>query len=179
MEKQEINYAEPMVIQVENNSHSVEKVVLFGSNKFSNKKNYGNKSCIVVTEINGRNDYGALLEELKTKEFGGIKGRIQKWQNIQGHITKCIYSNFGSQRHYKDFNVAIMIDAYQQQGDIVDTYNSAEDLFKINADSHLTFKMKPKSVIVLSMYAVEVRLSGKNIAPVIIKTSKPLKLKNK
>ena len=82
MENQKVNYAQPIVIKVENNSDSVEKVVLFGSNKFSNKKNFGNKSCIVITELNGRNDYVALLEELKTKEFCGVKGRIQNFNNI-------------------------------------------------------------------------------------------------
>ena len=170
--KKEINYSEPIVVQIENMSESVEKVILFGSNKYLKKKNYGNKSCIVITELNGRNDYGALLEELKTSVYSGLKSRISGYNNIhKGYITKCIHSNYGSIRTYIDINVYIMMDAYQQQSDIVDSYGANDTFFNIDENTHYKFKLKGKSKIILTIYATQVRLSGKNVAPVIIQAS--------
>ena len=170
--KKEINYSEPMVVQIENTSENIENVVLFGSNRYSKKKNYGNKKCIVITEINGRNDYGALLEELKTSDYGGVKTRITDFMNIhKGYFTKCIYSNFGSVRTYIDMNVYIMMDPYQYQSNIVDTYGANNTFFNIDANTHYKFKLKGKSKIILTIYATQVRLSGKNVAPVIIQAS--------
>jgi hypothetical protein len=87
-------------------------------------------------------------------------------------------------------NLSIARDAYQQQNDILDVTKPVT----IDGNSYITFTLLAGVTLVISMFPIEVlsgkaklnggvldnrarapRLSGKNVAPVIIQTSQSVK----
>ena len=83
-------------------------------------------------------------------------------------------------------NLSILRDAYQQQADIIDVTK----MVTIDGNTEMNFTLKANAVLTISMFPVAVvsgkaelnggvalnrarapRLSGKNVAPVIIQTS--------
>jgi hypothetical protein len=87
-------------------------------------------------------------------------------------------------------NLSIARDAYQQQSDILDVTKPVT----VDGNTYITFALAGSAVFVISMFPVEVmsskaalnggrslnmarapRLSGKNVAPVIIQTAQAVK----
>jgi hypothetical protein len=99
-----------ILIKIKNDSESIEDVVLFGSNRFSAKNNFGNNEHITITELNVRDDYGALLNELSYKNFDIENIRFFLQSNIcDGKIIKHKYKNFGSEENKSNFNLLLKI----------------------------------------------------------------------
>jgi hypothetical protein len=87
-------------------------------------------------------------------------------------------------------NLSIMRDAYQQQSDIIDVTKQVT----VDGNTYITFPLIASQTLTISMFPIEVisgkaklnggtslnsalapRLSGKNVAPVIIQTSQNVK----
>ena len=99
-------------------------------------------------------------------------------RNIQTEIFHHKYNLFRGTYKRKEFNLAICMDAYQQQANIVDIRKN----WKITRKTHLSGTIQPNSIIIITIFPIMKgsdlpRISGKNVAPVIIQTTQAIKNK--
>lgn len=169
----------PYVIKIENTSSEVKEWVLFGSNLHLLAINSGNDLQVKVENLGTTTPYNALLVEhiAQRTKIGKMRFQSTVHSNLHKHnfkIVRQLLSSgwFQESVTIKDIPLAIMMDAYQQQADILDF--TVE--FDIDRYTHITGVIEPNSVIVVSMFPIEIeqeqfkttRLSGKNVPPVII-----------
>jgi hypothetical protein len=186
--------SDPYVIQYQNTSTTADTTaVLFGYNDYFGASNYGNPASIVVTNLQG-GTYGRLIAQSNNKFF-----KIGKWRfqasgtsvSSQLAITVSINHVDANGKQYSvPLNLSIMRDAYQQQSDIIDVTKPVT----VDGNTYCTFTVKAGTTLVISMFPIEIisgksklngghslntarapRLSGKNVAPVIIQTTQNVK----
>jgi len=171
--------------------------VLFGYNDYATATNNGN-GALVVTNLQG-GTYGRLLTQSNNKPFKIGKFRFQAATYGTGTdntvsqlaITMTINHVDGNGKQYSTpLNLAIARDAYQQQNNILDVTKP----ITVDGNTYLTFPVYINTVLTIAMFPVEVfstkaalnggrslnmaeapRLSGKNVAPVIIQTAQAVK----
>lgn len=168
----------PMVVQIRNNSEDKKEWRLFGFNEFNKKRNFGNKYDVKVTSLT-EIPYENYFNNTAKEEFRIGKMRFQSStkKNIQTTICHHKTDIFRGTYKRKELNLAIMMDAYQQQNDIVDVTKQ----WKIAQNRHISGIIQPNSTLVVTLFPIckgtkIPHLSGKNMAPVIIQTVQPIKL---
>lgn len=182
--------SDPYVIQYANTTTADVSAVLFGYNDYFGSTNYGNPTAAVITNLQG-GTYGRLIAQSTGKNFKIGKWRFQSTTPSQLSITLTINHVDGNGKQYSTpLNLSIMRDAYQQQSDILDVTKSVT----VDGNTYISFTLKGSATLVISMFPVSVlsgkavlngghnlnnarapRLSGKNVAPVIIQTTQDVK----
>jgi hypothetical protein len=182
--------SDPYVIQYTNTGVVNVTAILFGYNDYFGAANYGNPAAVVVTNLQG-GTYGRLIAQSNNKFFKIGKWRFQSASSSQLAQTLQLYHVDANGKQYSTpLNLSIMRDAYQQQSDILDVTKP----LTIDGNTYITFTLLAGVTLVISMFPVSVisgkaelnggrllnkarapRLSGKNVAPVVIKTSAPVK----
>lgn len=181
--------SDPYVIQYENTTPGTLTAILFGYNDYFGATNYGNPVGITITNLQG-GTYGRLIAQSNNKFFKIGKWRFQASGLLAGaQLSQTLSINHvdaNGKQYSVPLNLSIMRDAYQQQSDIIDVTKPVT----IDGNSFITFPVLAGMVFVISMFPIEVlsgkaklngganlnrarapRLSGKNVAPVVIQTT--------
>lgn len=182
--------SDPYVIQYENTTTSDVTAILFGYNDYFGATNYGNPTAVVITNLQG-GTYGRLIAQSNNKFFKLGKMRFQSSTSAQLQVTFTInHVDANGKTQTTPLNLSVSKDAYQFQSDMIDVTK----VITVDGNTFLTFTLKASAVLTISMYPVEVlsgkaklngghilnsarapRLSGKNVAPVIIQTSQDVR----
>jgi hypothetical protein len=182
--------SDPYVIQYENTGAADETAIIFGYNDYFGAANFGNPAAIVITNLQG-GTYGRLISQSNNKFFKIGKWRFQSSTPAQLQQTLQInHVDANGKQYSTPLNLSIMRDAYQQQDDIIDVVKPVT----IDGNSFVTFTLVASATIVISMFPTSVisgkaelnggslmnrarapRLSGKNVAPVIIQTTQDVR----
>jgi len=182
--------SDPYVIQYQNTTAGQLTATLFGYNDNFGTANFGNNVGIVITNLQG-GSYGRLLAQSNNKFFKIGKWRFQSTNSQQLQITVSVnHVDANGKTMSSPLNLSIMRDAYQQQSDIIDLTRAVT----IDGNSFLTFPLLANTFLTISMFPVSIlsgkaelnggaylnsarapRLSGKNVAPVIIQTTQDVR----
>lgn len=177
--------SDPYVIQYFNTVAVNVPAVVFGYNDYFGAANFGNAATTTITNLQG-GTYSRLLAQSNNKFFKIGKWRFQSSTPAQLQQTySLVHFDANGKQYSTPLNLSIMRDAYQFQSDIIDV-NKA---LTIDGNTSITFTLIASATLVLSMFPVAVisgkaklnggssvnnakapRLSGKNVAPVIINT---------
>jgi hypothetical protein len=189
--------SDPYVIQYDNTTGLVPvTAVLFGYNDYSNlvlTPNYGNAASVNILNLQTGSitGYARMIAQSNNKFFKIGKWRFQCGTSAQLQITLNInHVDANGKTYTTPLNLSIMRDAYQQQSDIIDVTKPVT----IDGNTFITFTLLAGVVFTISMFPVSVisgkaklnggaslnsarapRLSGKNVAPVIIQTTQDVK----
>lgn len=188
-----VSVSDPYVISFQNTTLGNLTAILFGYNDYFNQPNFGNNVGIVITNVQTGTTagYGRMISQSNNKFFKIGKFRFQSTNSPQLQITMNIYHVDANGKQYiTPLNLSIMRDAYQQQSDIIDVTKQVT----VDGNTYVTFLLYASATLTISMFPVEVisgkarlnggnslnaarapRLSGKNVAPVIIQTSQNVK----
>ena len=178
--------SDPYVIQYQNTTASDVTAIIFGYNDYFGATNYGNPTAVVITNLQG-GTYGRLLAQSNNKAFKIGKWRFQSSTASQLQQTlQLVHTDANGKQYSTPLNLSIMRDAYQQQSDIIDVTKPVT----IDGNTFISFPVLAGMVFVISQFPVEVlsgkaklnggmslnrarapRLSGKNVAPVVIQTT--------
>lgn len=182
--------SDPYVIQYVNTTAGDLTATLFGYNDFFGAANFGNPAGITISNLQG-GTYGRLIAQSNNKFFKIGKWRFQSSTASQLQQTLQInHVDANGKQYSTPMNLSIMRDAYQQQADIIDVSKPVT----IDGNSYITFTLIASATLVISMFPISVmsgkaklnggqtlntarapRLSGKNVAPVIIQTTQDVK----
>jgi hypothetical protein len=187
-----VGVSDPYVIQYYNSSSATVTAILFGYNDYFGVTNYGNSTSpyVAITNLQG-GTYGRLIAQSNNKFFKIGKWRFQSSTASQLQQTLSInHVDANGKVQTVPLNLSIMRDAYQQQSDIIDVTRPVS----VDGNTYITFTLIGSATLVISMFPVSVlsglavlnggqdlntarapRLSGKNVAPVIIQTSQAVK----
>jgi len=190
---QAMQVSDPYVISYENTTAGNVTAILFGYNDYYNAPNYGNPVAVVITNVQTGTTagYGRMIAQSNNKFFKIGKWRFQSTVSSQLQVTLNIYHVDANGKQYiTPLNLSIMRDAYQQQSDIIDVTKQVT----VDGNTYVTFPLIANQTLTISMFPIEVisgkaklnggtslnsaiapRLSGKNVAPVIIQTSQNVK----
>tara|TARA_R110000751_G_scaffold137239_1_gene240603 strand:- start:1263 stop:2027 length:765 start_codon:yes stop_codon:yes gene_type:complete len=178
--------SDPYVIQYENTTAGDLTAVLFGYNDFFGAANFGNPAGIVITNLQG-GTYGRMIAQSNNKFFKVGKWRFQSATPAQLQQTMNLTHFDANGKNYTTpLNLSIMRDAYQFQADIIDVTKPVT----VDGNTQITWNLVAGAVFVISIFPVKMisgkaelnggtllnvakapRLSGKNVAPVIIQTT--------
>ena len=178
--------SDPYVIQYENTTAGTLTAVLFGYNDYFGSATYGNPVGITITNLQG-GTYARMLAQSNNKNFQVGKWRFQSATTAQLSQTLTLTHYDANGKQYSTpLNLSIMRDAYQFQNDILDVNKP----MTVDGNSQITFPLLANTIFVISIFPVKVlsgkavlnggtslnsakapRLSGKNVAPVIIQTT--------
>ena len=178
--------SDPYVIQYAETSGADVAATMFGFNDNFGAANFGNVATTTITNLQG-GTYGRLIAQSNNKFFKIGKFRFQCDDAAQLQQTVSIQHVDGNGKQYTTpMNLSILRDAYQQQADIIDVTK----MVTIDGNTEMNFTLKANAVLTISMFPVAVvsgkaelnggvalnrarapRLSGKDVAPVIIQTS--------
>jgi hypothetical protein len=182
--------SDPYVIQYVNTTAGDLTAIIFGYNDFFGTANFGNPATITITNLQG-GTYGRLIAQSNNKAFKIGKWRFQSSTASQLQQTLSITHFDANGKSYSTpLNLSIMRDAYQQQADIIDVTK----VVTVDANTQVSYTLVANATLVISMFPVAVlsskaelnggsilnrarapRLSGKNVAPVIIQTSQDVR----
>lgn len=182
--------SDPYVIQYENTTAGTLTAIIFGYNDNFGATNFGNPVGIVITNLQG-GTYGRLIAQSNNKFFKIGKWRFQSASTLQLQQTVSFQHYDANGKQYSSpLNLSIMKDAYQFQSDVLDITKPTT----IDGNTQVTFPLLANTIMVVSMFPVAVmsgkaklngghtlnqakapRLSGKNVAPVIIQTTQDVK----
>jgi hypothetical protein len=178
--------SDPYVIQIVSTAVATVTVNLFGFNDNFNATNYGNVATTTITSLMG-GTYGRLIAQSNNKFFKIGRFRFQSsTANQLAQTLTLTHFDANGKQYSTPLNLSIMRDAYQFQSDILDVTKT----ISIDGNTQISFPLLASGTIVISMFPVAVisgkavlnggasyntarapRLSGKNVAPVIIQTS--------
>lgn len=182
--------SDPYVIQYTNTTAGNLTATLFGYNDYFGIVNYGNSTSIAITNLQG-GTYGRLISQSNSKNFKIGKWRFQSATSSQLQQTlQLTHVDANGKQYTTPLNLSIMRDAYQQQADIIDVTKPVT----VDGNTYITFTLIASATLVISMFPVSVlsgkaqlnggtnlnqarapRLSGKNVAPVIIQTTQDVR----
>jgi hypothetical protein len=185
--------SDPYVIQYVNTTTNDAQAILFGYNDYFGAPNYGNPAAIVITNLQTGTiaGYGRLIAQSNNKFFKIGKWRFQSTNASQlSQTLQLTHVDANGKQYSTPLNLSIARDAYQQQSDILDVTKPVT----VDGNTYITFTLAGSATFVISMFPVEVmsskaalnggrslnaarapRLSGKNVAPVIIQTAQSVK----
>jgi hypothetical protein len=185
--------SDPYVIQYNNTDVAPHTAILFGYNDYFNVANFGNNPLVIITNLQTGTiaGYGRMIAQSNNKFFKVGKWRFQCSLPAQLQITLNInHVDANGKTYTTPLNLSIMRDAYQQQPDIIDITKP----ITIDGNTFITFTLLSTAVLTISMFPTSVisgkaklnggtsvntarapRLSGKNVAPVIIQTGQSVK----
>jgi hypothetical protein len=179
------NVSDPYVIQYDNATAGTLIGTLFGFNNYFQDANFNN-GLITVLNLQGTS-YRTFVGQTSNKPLKIGKWRFQSANSAQLAQTLTITHFDANGKSYSTpLNLSIMRDAYQFQSDILDISKTVV----VDANTEITFPVLATTTLVISMFPVAVlsskavlsggqslntavapRLSGKNVAPVIINTN--------
>lgn len=186
--------SDPYVIQFTNTSAADVTGTLFGYNDYSLLPFFNNPAAIGVPTTLQGGTYARLISQTQNKPLKIGKWRFQASQSgatnnvaAQLAVTVTINQVDASGKQYSvPLNLSIMRDAYQQQSDIIDVNRPVT----VDGNTFLNFTVKATTSLIISVFPIEIisaksrlnggasvnlsrapRLSGRNVAPVIIQTS--------
>lgn len=182
--------SDPYVIQYANTTTNDVTCYIFGYNDYALSANFGNPSAAVITNLQG-GTYGRLITQSISKNFKIGKWRFQSSTASQLQQTLSInHVDANGKQYSAPLNLSVMLDAYQQQATVLDVTKTVT----IDGNTFISFTLKASATLVISMYPVVVlsgkavlnggkqvnsskapRLSGKNVAPVIINTTQDVR----
>jgi len=189
-----MSISDPYVIQYTNTSASDVTGTLFGYNDYSLTTNFNNPAAIGIPTTLQGGTYNRLISQTQNKPLKIGKWRFQASQSgatnnvaAQLAVTVTINQVDASGKQYSvPLNLSIMRDAYQQQSDIIDVNRPVT----VDGNTYLNFTVKATTALIISVFPIEIisaksrlnggasvnlsrapRLSGRNVAPVIIQTS--------
>jgi hypothetical protein len=182
--------SDPYVIQYTNTTTADVTAYIFGFNDYFVATNYGNPTAVVITNLQG-GTYGRLIAQSNNKFFKIGKWRFQSATSSQLQQTLTLnHVDANGKQYSTPLNLSIMRDAYQQQSDILDVTKT----LTIDGNTYISYTLKGSATLVISMFPVAVvsgkavlnggtslntarapRLSGKNVAPVVIQTTQDVK----
>jgi len=182
--------SDPYVIQYVNTTAGNLTAILFGYNDNFGAANFGNPAGITITNLQG-GTYGRLIAQSNNKFFKIGKWRFQSANAAQLQQTlQLTHVDANGKQYVSPLNLSIMRDAYQQQPDIIDVTKPVT----VDGNTFASFTLIAGATMVISMFPVSVisgkaelnggallnrarapRLSGKNVAPVIIQTTQDVK----
>jgi len=182
--------SDPYVIQYENTTAGDLTAIIYGYNDYFGAANFGNPAGITITNLQG-GTYGRLIAQSNNKFFKIGKWRFQSADASQLQQTLQItHVDANGKQYITPMNLSIMRDAYQQQSDIIDVTKPVT----IDGNTYITYTLKANATFVISMFPISVmsgkaklngghvlnrarapRLSGKNVAPVIIQTTQDVR----
>jgi len=177
----EIDYVSPLVVEIKNTSDEKREWVLFGFNQFNQKPNFGNSEDIKITTLDGI-DYSSYFNSTSKEDY--IIGKSRYYSSEKKNIKAKVFYHenniFNGTYTRKQLDLSILMDAYQQQGDIIDFTK----IFNMSASHHLSGTVQPNSTLCITFYPRKEnskipRTSGLNCAPVIIHSVSSIKTKNK
>ena len=178
--------SDPYVIQIVSTALATVTVNLFGFNDNFNATNFGNVATTTITSLMG-GTYARLMAQSNNKNFKIGRWRFQSTTTGQLSQTLTLtHFDANGKQYSTPLNLSIMRDAYQFQNDILDVTKT----ITVDGNTQISFPLLASGTIVISMFPVAVvsnkavlnggasyntarapRLSGKNVAPVIIQTS--------
>ena len=178
--------SDPYVIQYVSTALVTSTAVIFGYNDNFNSATFGQPALVTVTSLMG-GTYGRLLAQSNNKFFKIGRWRFQS--TTVGQLSQTLTLNHfdaNGKQYSTPLNLSIMRDDYQFQNDILDVTKT----ITVDGNTSITFPLLANATMVISMFPVAVisgkavlnggasyntarapRLSGKNVAPVIIQTS--------
>ena len=182
--------SDPYVVSYYNSDVTAHTAILFGYNDYSLAANFGNNAAVTITNLQG-GTYARLIAQSNNKFFKIGKWRFQCTTPAQLQITVNINHVDANGKTYSvPLNLSIMRDAYQQQADIIDITKPVT----IDGNTYLSFNLLAGATLTISMFPIAVisgkaklngghslnsarapRLSGKNVAPVIIQTTQDVR----
>jgi hypothetical protein len=182
--------SDPYVVQYENTTLGDLQAILFGYNDYFGALNYGNPAGITITNLQG-GTYGRLIAQSNNKFFKIGKWRFQSATSSQLQQTLQItHVDANGKQYITPLNLSIMRDAYQFQSDILDITKP----LTVDGNTFVTFTLKASAILVISIFPISLisgkaklnggtsvnrakapRLSGKNVAPVIIQTTQDVR----
>jgi hypothetical protein len=182
--------SDPYVIQYENTGLVPVTAILFGYNDFFGTVNFGNPVAVTITNLQG-GTYGRLIAQSNNKFFKIGKWRFQSASAAQlSQTLQLTHVDANGKQYSTPLNLSIMRDAYQQQSDILDVTKPVT----VDGNTFISFTLLATTTLVISMFPVSVvsgkavlnggkslntarapRLSGRNVAPVIIQTSQDVR----
>ena len=189
--------SDPYVIQYDNTNPGSVTAYLFGYNNYyydvPPAGNFGNPAGVIVTNLQTGTTagYAQLLAQSNNKFFRVGKWRFQCTTPAQLQVTLNInHVDANGKQYSTPLNLSIMRDAYQQQSDIIDVTKPVT----VDGNTFISFTLLGSSVFTISIFPVAMisgkaklnggtslntarapRLSGKNVAPVIIQTTQGVK----
>ena len=186
--------SDPYVIQYANTSSSDVTATLFGYNDYFLATNFNNPAAIGTPVTLQGGTYNRLISQTQNKPLKIGKWRFQaSGTNISSQLSVTVTINqvdASGKQYSVPLNLSIMRDAYQQQSDIIDVTRPVT----VDGNTYLNFTVKGSTTLTVSVFPIEIisaksrlnggasvnmarapRLSGKNVAPVIIQTSQGVK----
>ncbi len=186
--------SDPYVIQYYNSAASTATAILFGYNDNfgASSTNFGNPNILITNLQTGTTaGYGRLLAQSNNKNFKIGKWRFQSTNPAQLQTTLSVnHVDANGKTMSTPLNLSIMRDAYQQQSDIIDVTK----VVTVDANTFISFPLLTVTTFTISMFPVAIlsgkaelnggaflnsarapRLSGKNVAPVIIQTTQDVR----
>jgi len=188
--------SDPYVIQYANATGAAITGTLFGYNDYFLATNFNNGALTVTTLQGGT--YNRLIAQTQNKPL-----RIGKWRfqasgtNVASQLAITVTINqvdANGKQYSVPLNLSIMRDAYQQQSDIIDVTRAVT----VDGNTYCTFSVMANTTLVISVFPIDIvsaksrlnggnsinksrapRLSGKNVAPVIIQTTQGVRGVNK
>lgn len=189
--------SDPYVVSYTNNTNVAQSCVLFGFNDYGSQSNFGNPATVTLTNVqtgisgSTAGGYGRIINQSNNKFFKVGKWRFQCSTPSQLQITvQLVHVDANGKQYITPLNLSVLRDAYQFQSDIIDVSKT----LTVDGNTYLTFSLQASAVLTISIYPVAIlsgkaklnggsnlntarapRLSGKNVAPVIIQTSQDVK----
>ena len=183
----------PYVIQYQNTTTNDVTAIFMGFNDYAFATNYGNPTAVVITNLQG-GTYGRLINQSNNKSFV-----IGKWRftasgsNITSQLTQTLTLNHVDANGIVTqvpINMSVLKDLFQYSTDAIDVTRRVT----FDGNSFFTFTLKASCTLAIAAYptvisstkavlnggsnintAVAPRLSGKNVAPVIIQTTQDVR----
>jgi hypothetical protein len=185
--------SDPYVIQYTSTALVTQQAILFGYNDYFQLPNFGNVGTTTITNLQTGTlqGYGRLVAQSNNKNFKIGKWRFQSVNASQlAQTLQLNHVDANGKQYSTPLNLSIMRDAYQQQSDILDVTKT----ITIDGNTFISFPILAGTTLVISMFPIAIvsakavlnggtslnkakapRLSGKNVAPVIIQTSQNVK----
>lgn len=185
--------SDPYVIQYANTTTNDVTAIFMGFNDYFGSTNYGNPAAIVLTNLQG-GTYGRMIAQSNNKNFVVGKWRFTaSGSNITSQLTQTLTLNHvdaNGQIYQKPVNMSVLKDLFQYSTDAIDVTKRVT----FDGNTFITFTLKASCTLVIAAYPVVVlsgkavlnggtnvnkaiapRLSGKNVAPVIIQTTQDVR----
>lgn len=183
----------PYIISYANSTASTVTAIFMGFNDYATATNYGNPTAITLANLQG-GTYGRLINQSANKNFVVGKWRFTaSGSNVASQLTQTLTLNHVDANGVVTqvpINMSVLKDLFQYSTDAIDVTRR----ITFDANTFFTFPLLANATLVVAAYPTIVlsgkallnggsnvntanapRLSGKNVAPVIIQTTQDVR----